>query len=276
MERFLNLEGAQGALSAILHAPNTDPDRAVLIVVGGPQYRVGSHRMFVRLARALADSGVAVLRFDFAGMGDSDGEFPGFDRVSDDIAVACDALLNAHTSCTDVTIIGLCDGASAAAIYADQDPRVTQLILLNPWVHTEVGEAKAFVWHYYPRRLISGDFWRGVFTGKVNPFKAVGGLAAKLKKAFSSSGSDDEDIGFIERMRRGLAGFDGRVSIVLSDTDLTAAEFSELVKSDASWASVVAGTSTCAINRADHTFSTERALQEYIARCRDFVLSPDR
>ena len=41
----------------------------VVIIVGGPQYRAGSHRQFVSLARALAAAGHAVLRFDYRGMG---------------------------------------------------------------------------------------------------------------------------------------------------------------------------------------------------------------
>jgi len=49
-------------------------DTGVLIVVGGPQYRVGSHRQFVMLARFLADHGVPCMRFDYRGMGDVSGE----------------------------------------------------------------------------------------------------------------------------------------------------------------------------------------------------------
>ena len=41
---------------------------AVLVVVGGPQYRVGSHRQFVSLARALARQGMTTVRFDYRGM----------------------------------------------------------------------------------------------------------------------------------------------------------------------------------------------------------------
>ncbi|MFK8053056.1 MAG: hydrolase 1, exosortase A system-associated, partial [Woeseiaceae bacterium] len=241
MEKFLTIGPKDRTLSAVLHSPaNSTADHAVIIVVGGPQYRVGSHRMFVRLARAIAAAGLPVLRFDFQGMGESDGTFPGFDAVSEDLKVATDAMLTEHPECKTISLIGLCDGASAAAIYANQDDRVTRLVLLNPWVHTEAGEAKAFVWYYYPRRLLRLDFWRGVFTGKVNVFKAVGGLLAKVKQAFAGSGDDvTNDVGFIERMRRGLAGFNGEKHFLLSDTDLTAAEFRDLVKQDVPWSEVV-------------------------------------
>ncbi|MFB1029241.1 MAG: hydrolase 1, exosortase A system-associated, partial [Thauera sp.] len=62
-------------LIGILALPETAVTRlGVLVVVGGPQYRVGSHRQFVLLARALAKSGVPCMRFDYRGMGDATGE----------------------------------------------------------------------------------------------------------------------------------------------------------------------------------------------------------
>ncbi|MGZ5200780.1 MAG: hydrolase 1, exosortase A system-associated, partial [Telluria sp.] len=57
----------------------------VLIVVGGPQYRAGSHRQFTLLARSLADAGIPAMRFDYRGMGDSDGGVRSFESVDEDI-----------------------------------------------------------------------------------------------------------------------------------------------------------------------------------------------
>ena len=50
----------------------------LLLVTGGSQTRIGSHRMYERLAKALADNGYPCFRFDRRGVGDSDGEDPGF------------------------------------------------------------------------------------------------------------------------------------------------------------------------------------------------------
>jgi len=63
------------SLVGVLHAPEAAPSLGFVFVVGGPQYRVGSHRQFVLLARDLASHGAAVLRFDCRGMGDSGGFF---------------------------------------------------------------------------------------------------------------------------------------------------------------------------------------------------------
>ena len=55
-------------LAAVLAVPEQARSLGVVIVVGGPQYRVGSHRQFVLLARQLAAAGIATLRFDCRGM----------------------------------------------------------------------------------------------------------------------------------------------------------------------------------------------------------------
>ena len=60
-------------LVGIVARPDTSSDCGVLVVVGGPQYRAGSHRQFLLLSRRLATEGYPTLRFDYRGMGDSGG-----------------------------------------------------------------------------------------------------------------------------------------------------------------------------------------------------------
>ena len=87
-ERALVFECGGARLLGILSLPAggaATATRGVLVVVGGPQYRAGSHRQFTLLARALAGDGVAVLRFDYRGMGDSEGAARSFDTVEDDL-----------------------------------------------------------------------------------------------------------------------------------------------------------------------------------------------
>jgi len=80
-------------LIGIIHQGESEIRIGVLIVVGGPQYRVGSHRQFLLLARALALHGTPVMRFDVRGMGDSGGEQRFFDQLDDDIRAAVDCNL---------------------------------------------------------------------------------------------------------------------------------------------------------------------------------------
>ena len=68
-EQAVSFELHNNSLYGILSVPKVKPRAAVIIVVGGPQYRVGSHRQFVLLARSLAEQGILALRFDYTGMG---------------------------------------------------------------------------------------------------------------------------------------------------------------------------------------------------------------
>ena len=131
-EHALTFDCEGESLVGILSGAGLPAGRGVLIVVGGPQYRVGSHRQFALLARHLAKHGVPTLRFDYRGMGDSDGEVRTFERVGEDIRCAIDRFFASVPGLKDVVIWGLCDAASAALFYAHQDARVSGLILLNP------------------------------------------------------------------------------------------------------------------------------------------------
>ncbi|HRO61361.1 MAG TPA: hydrolase 1, exosortase A system-associated, partial [Burkholderiaceae bacterium] len=142
----------------------------LVIVVGGPQTRVGSHRQFVLMARALARAGYPCLRFDYTGMGDSPGPKPDFETAGPDIRRACDALLDAEPACRRIALWGLCDGASAAVFHALADERVAAVIAANPWARSEATRAAAIVSEHYGSRLRSAEFWKKLATGKIDVF----------------------------------------------------------------------------------------------------------
>ncbi len=148
-ERALLLESGERRLVGVLHPATATATVGVVIVVGGPQYRVGSHRQFVSLARALARAGIPALRFDYEGMGDSPGPQRSFEEVDEDLRAAVDTLFAQSPGLRSVVLWGLCDAASAALMYAPADPRVAGLVLLNPWVRTEAGLAQSYLENYY-------------------------------------------------------------------------------------------------------------------------------
>ena len=146
VERTVVFGKGGATLVGVLHPAQHEPGtRGVVVVVGGPQYRVGSHRQFVLLARTLARRGIPTLRFDQAGVGDSDGDTAGFEDLHRDLRSAIDELQRREPRVERVCIWGLCDGASAALMYAAGDARVDQLILLNPWVRSEGSLAQAYI-----------------------------------------------------------------------------------------------------------------------------------
>ena len=253
----------------IHHQASGIADRGVLIVVGGPQYRVGSHRQFVLLARSLANTGIPVFRFDHRGMGDSEGDSPGFDRTAPDIKAALDAFVGCQPGLEQIVLWGLCDAAAAAMIYGRTDTRVTAMVLLNPWVRTEKGQSKTLLRHYYLRRLGSRDFWRRLVTGRIGIRAAAASLSGNIQSAMGAGDDDyDSDNGsgsFVDRMREGLAGFDGRALFVISGDDLTAAEFMDLIADSPRWRKIMRRSSIQLVRHdaANHTFSS-REWRRYV------------
>ncbi|NHZ34794.1 hydrolase 1, exosortase A system-associated [Massilia sp. CCM 8692] len=249
------------ALFGILSVPAQPAKRAVLIVVGGPQYRVGSHRQFTTLARGLAAQGIAALRFDYRGMGDSHGAMRDFEVVGEDLRAAIDNLFTALPGVEEVVIWGLCDGASAAIFYAADDARVSGLVLLNPWVRTSGGHAKATIKHYYRARLFDPELWKKILRGQLN----VGAAAAsflRIAGAAAGKGAGKDQAGAApaalpERMRAGLARFRGKVLLIISGADLTAQEFLDTAAGSDQWQAVLAApqVSRQTLVEADHTFS---------------------
>lgn len=255
---------------ALLH-PSAPSAVGVVLVVGGPQYRVGSHRQFVLLARALAAGGVPVLRFDYRGLGDSEGELRDFQDIDADIRVAIDTLV-AHSDVQRVVLWGLCDAASAIMMYAHRDARVSGLVLLNPWVHTVAGEAKVRMKTYYWNRLTGADFWRKLARMEVDWAGSAASLWQNLKRMLPSAARAGEDapLDFIERMRRGWRDFPGPSLVLLSGDDLTAGEFTQLCADNPAWRQLfeAARVTTRRLPDANHTF----ARAEWRAQVERFTL----
>jgi exosortase A-associated hydrolase 1 len=253
------------ALLGILHrpapgAPGAAAQTGVVVIVGGPQYRAGSHRQFVHLARALAAAGHPVLRFDVRGMGDSSGVQRDFEHITPDVGAAIDALAERAPGLRRVVLWGLCDGASAALLYlhARRDARVQGLCLLNPWVRSEASLARTHVKHYYAQRLREPAFWKKLFSGQVAG-RALRELGSNLRAARRAVPVDAESKpGYQARMAAALAHFDGATLLVLSGNDYTAREFDEYVSRSTDWQGLLGmpRVSRQDMPGADHTFST--------------------
>ena len=258
-EQALTFEAGDARLVGIVTTPASEEQSklGVLIVVGGPQYRVGSHRQFVLLARALAARGLPVMRFDCSGMGDSTGAPLPFTERDHDIAAAIDAFIVTVPEVGQIAIWGLCDAASAALFYAPQDARVTGLVLLNPWVRSDAGLARTHLKHYYSARLIDRQFWRNLFRGKVGIGRALRGLGSTLMQARRGSNAIARELPYQARMARDWKRFDGDILLICSGDDLTAREFIDHCASDAEWQGVVdqVRVARCDFDEADHTFS---------------------
>lgn len=244
-------------LIGILHRPHDPETTGVVLVTGAPQYRVGSHRQYVLLGRRLAEAGFPVLRFDYRGMGDSEGEFVGFEGVNDDIRAAIDCLFKEVGGLQRVALWGLCDGASAAAFYAPRDSRMCGLILINPWVRTLGTVAQARIKHYYRAQLSSPDFWRRLVRREVRPGQAVKGLWRSMRAASATASAREPADDLPVRVADSLRRYEGPVLLILSGADLTAQEFDTAVLGTSvmgAWQNEPRVT-VQRLERANHTYS---------------------
>ena len=149
----------------------------VVFVTGGTQIRIGSHRLFERLAAALSARGIPCFRYDRRGVGDSGGADPGWRGSSPDLAAAASTFRRECPGVERVIGIGLCDGATALALFG-AGAGFDAAILLNPWlVEAEPGQpAPAAIRYHYQEQLRSRQGWRKILFGSVSWSKLFKGL----------------------------------------------------------------------------------------------------
>jgi exosortase A-associated hydrolase 1 len=264
-------------LLGILTMPCGPPSPVgVLVVVGGPQYRVGSHRQFLQLSRFLAGRGVASFRFDTSGMGDSTGALRSFEHLTPDIAAAIDAFLQQAPNLESIVLLGLCDGASAALMAMAELPqgRVSGLCLVNPWVRTAATEASARVSVYYARRIRSTDFWRKLLRGAVSPRRLLEFVATYLQSRKGASSATGGVRGsFQTRMALGWRAFGGPVHLTLSGNDLTAREFIDYCTAHDEWQALLRRPDLTRLDiaEADHTLSNASSREHWQGAVADWL-----
>ncbi|MDQ1246643.1 MAG: uncharacterized protein QG597_1011 [Actinomycetota bacterium] len=120
-------------LAATLVEPEQATDQAVVLVHGGGVTRQEGG-FFTRLADGLAEAGVASLRFDLRGHGQSEGRMEELTlaAVLNDIRVAL-AQVREATGAASVSLLGASFGGGICAYYAAKRPaEVERLVLLNP------------------------------------------------------------------------------------------------------------------------------------------------
>lgn len=114
-----------------------DPEAPALVLLNrGLNPEIGWGRTGVDHARALAAVGVTTLRIDETGLGESpdraDRPQPLIyaDAVAEDVSAAVDVL--AARGHQRIGLVGVCSGAYTALLSGDLDPRVSDIVAVNP------------------------------------------------------------------------------------------------------------------------------------------------
>jgi phosphoribosylformylglycinamidine cyclo-ligase len=136
MERPVTFESEGQQVVGMFHTPDGSPKApAVVLCHGFTGNKSESHFVFVKLARSLADAGMATLRFDFRGSGDSEGSFEEM-TISGEIADAMNAVEflaeQPEVDADRIGVLGLSLGGCVAACVTGRSPLVKATILWAP------------------------------------------------------------------------------------------------------------------------------------------------
>ncbi len=136
---FNNTHGQK--LHGVLHFPRSGVRPPIVIMAHGfTDDKTGDNRLFVKFARKIAPRGLAVLRFDFAGSGDSEGDFAEITPRSEieDLRSAIDFVCTLPGIDTHfISLLGYSLGGAVSIYAAAEDQRINAFIGWAPVSHPE-------------------------------------------------------------------------------------------------------------------------------------------
>lgn len=157
--------GPERNLLGLWHpAEQRGADVAFLFVNAGVVHRIGTHRINVKIARALGAMGASSLRFDLSGLGDSRARRTALDfgqQAVADIRSAMDYLERIH-SIRRFVIFGVCSGAHNALAVAQVDPRVVGVAMLDGYAYPTFRTRLNRVRLRAQRRTLAGNLLHGI------------------------------------------------------------------------------------------------------------------
>ncbi len=165
--------------------------------------------MFSRSARWLGERGVASLRIDFRGSGESDGAwedttFSG--QIADAIAAIDWLEMQEGVDGGNISVIGLSQGGLVAASAAGQDARVSNLVLWSAVSNPVMSYGILLGFDTLPAGAAAGD--------EVTTIELPWGAETSLKGPFF------EEIFLVDPVA-GIVGYDGPLLVVVGERDTT-------------------------------------------------------
>jgi len=175
-------------LHGLLHEPEAVQARGVCVLLLSPgiKGRVGPHRLYLKLSVRLVQLGFHVLRFDYHGLGDSEGELSESmladmynsiqaGRYVGDTVAAMD-WMQATTGVSRFVGSGLCGGSISALATAEVDPRIECLLGIGlptvleggpaNWSRVITNHQLAAVSETYFSKITDPTSWLRLISGK--------------------------------------------------------------------------------------------------------------
>jgi hypothetical protein len=170
-------------------------------------------------------------------------------------------------------LFGLCDGATAALLYAADDSRVSALFLVNLWLEATRSQARFRLKEYYGARLASRAFWLDLLRGRLNTGRSIGGIISEVGRALAKPLTAGEAAPSPEDVAHAAAAFKGNIHLVLSERDVTARVCSAELETNKIW-NVVRKRSSFTrhdVVGADHTLSRSAWHDELVGQLASFL-----
>lgn len=159
-EKVLKFGPTRGLVGVLTEPPpDAAPRLPVIFLNSGILHHVGASRLYVRIARKLAEMGHPCFRFDFSGIGDSEPRRDTLAAAESAVVETREAmdLVGARKGGVDrFILIGLCSGADMAFKTAQVDERVVGLVQLDPFAYRTPG----YWLRHYGLKLFSAKAWR--------------------------------------------------------------------------------------------------------------------
>ena len=251
--------GEQGRLLGIVTVPAQQlPGQPTVIIPNtGLEHRVGPNRLHVQIARALAAAGYASLRFDIAGLGDSDPAPGQAASAQADLKAAADAL-TARRLGPEFMLIGLCSGAHDAHQFAASDSRVAGALFIDGYAYPTRKFRLIRAW----RRLCEpGKIWRRLLHWRPAQSAVPAGISMGLFRypPQAEAGADYQRM--LERGVHLAFVYTGDVEYEYAYRDQLLDLFPQLRGYAKLWY----------LPHSDHTLTRRRTREELIALARDWL-----
>lgn len=150
----ISLAGPAGRLEAI-YKRGGSPARAALVCHPHPQHGGTMHNKVVyRAAKAFEEMGWSVLRFNFRGVGVSEGAFDDGVGEAEDVAAVLDWLASRHPE-LPLVVAGFSFGCAVGVPVGARDPRVSHLVGIG--TPTDRFDFDALVGSAKPKLFVQGD-----------------------------------------------------------------------------------------------------------------------
>ena len=258
--------GEMKSLIGILTDPSISngnhPKPAIILLNPGIVHRVAPGRIYVRMARALAAMGFAVLRFDFSGIGDSAVRYDNLPFDKSAVRETQDAMhfLETTRGVRRFILLGGCSGARISLQTACCDARVVGVFLINLQMteddfnldHT----SRSAAFYYWNFALFNLKSWCKLLTGKADYRNILRVLGFQARRQFASGRNMSPEWIQLAANLRTLAERGACVTFLYAECDSRLNDLREAVGRELKQLRELGKVRVQIIPRSDHTFSS--------------------